>query len=139
MKNMNQALPNISKQTGWTFWSLAFTLAVVGFFGYVGMQLVPVYSGNQNIHNAMKKSVDGKDLRKVTRSRIIADMDKQLYLDGSHEMLNLKDKKVLIVKRVRNKLTLEAVYERKVPLFFNLSVAADFNPKVECDLTGRCD
>lgn len=138
-RNSNQSLSNIRTQAGWTFWSLSFTLAVVGLFAYIGMQLVPVYSGSNNLYNAMKQSVDGKDLRRVTRTQIINDLNKQLYLDGNDELLDLRDKNVLIVKRARNQFTVEAVYEQKIPLFYNLSISADFNPKVECDLSGSCD
>ena len=139
IRNSNRSLSKLRTQAGWTFWSLSFTLGVVGLFAYIGMQLVPVYTGSNNLYNAMKQSVDGKDLRRVTRTQIINDLNKQLYLDGNDELLDLKDKNVLIVKRVRNQFTIEAVYEQKIPLFYNLSIAADFNPKVECDLSGSCD
>lgn len=136
MKNMNKTLPNIRRQAGWTFWSLIFTLGVLGFFAYVGMKLVPVYGANGNVQNAIKRSVDGKDLRKITRTQIKNDIEKQLNLDVSEGIINYKTD--LKVKRARNTLVVEAIYERKIPLFFNLSVTADFHPKVECDLTGRC-
>lgn len=137
-QSMNQVFTGMRKQAGWTFWSLLFTLGVVGLFAYVGMQLVPVYSGSNNLYNAMKQSVDGKDLRKVTRRNIINDLNKQLYLDGNDELIDLNDKDVLKIRRARGQFTIEAEYVQKVPLFFNLSIAADFNPKLECSLSGQC-
>lgn len=126
-----------SRQAGWTFWSMAFTMGVIMFFAYVGMQLVPVYSTNQNIKNAMIVAVEGSDLRKVSRGQIIERMNRQLYMDGSHEVLDYKND--LKVKRSRNRFTVEAVYEAKVPLFSNISVTVDFNPIIDCDLNGRCE
>jgi len=127
---------NIKRQQGWTMWSLLFVLGVLMLFAYVGMQLVPVYGANGNIVNAMERSVDNKDLRKITRAEIIRSMNSQLYLDGTHELLDYKND--LKVSRNRNKFIVQVSYERKVPLFFNISVAADFKPKLECGLSGSC-
>lgn len=139
MQNTTRQKPMVrfSRQAGWTFWSLAFTMGVIMFFAYVGMQLVPVYSTNQNIKNAMVVAVEGSDLRKVSRGQIIERMNRQLYMDSSHEVLDYKND--LKVKRSRNQFTVEAIYEAKVPLFSNISVTVDFNPKIECDLNGRCE
>jgi len=82
---------NIGRQQGWTFWSLSFVLAVVLFFSYCLFQLVPIYSTNGNIVNAMKLSVEEADRRRVTRKQIIRKMDNQLYLDGSHDLLDYKN------------------------------------------------
>lgn len=129
-------LLNIKRQGGWTFWSLTFTLGVLGFFAYIGMQLVPIYTVNGNIENAMQRSIDGVNLRSVGRAEIIKKMDKQLYLDGSHKLLNYKED--LVIKRSRSLFTLQISYERRVPIVGNLSIIADFNPMVECSFTGQC-
>ncbi len=127
---------DIKRQQGWTLWSLLFVLGVLLFFAYVGMQLVPVYGANGNIVNAMERSVDGQDLRRITRAEIIRKMNSQLYLDGTHQLLDYKND--LKVSRNRNKFVLQVNYERKIPLFFNISVAADFEPRLECSLSGQC-
>lgn len=127
---------NIKRQQGWTLWSLLFVLGVLLFIAYVGMQLVPVYGANSNIVNAMERSIDQQDLRKITRAEVIRKINSQLYLDGTHQLLDYKND--LKVSRNRNQFILQVTYERKVPLFFNISVAADFAPKVECSLSGQC-
>jgi len=129
-------LMNIKRQGGWTFWSLTFTLGTLGFFAYIGMQLVPIYTVNGNIENAMQISIDGVNLRSVGRAEIIKKMDKQLYLDGSHKLLNYKED--LVIKRSSSLFTLQINYERRVPIVGNLSIIADFNPIVECSFTGQC-
>ncbi|RBP49271.1 DUF4845 domain-containing protein [Arenicella xantha] len=136
MTNSKTQFKSIKHQGGWTFWSMAFTLSVLMFFAYVGMQLVPVYSANQNIQNAIFRSVEGSDLRKVSRAEVIKRINQQLYLDGSHKILDYKND--LKITRSRNSFLVQAKYERKVPLFFNISVAVDFSPKAQCDLNGRC-
>ena len=84
--NKKTKMRNIKSQAGWTIWSLIFVLGTVGFFAYVGMKLVPMYNENQNIVNAMQRSIDSTDLRRVTRTQIIKSMEKQLYLDGADEI-----------------------------------------------------
>ena len=133
----NKQPQNFRKQQGWTFWSLAFTLSVIVFFAFVGMQLVPVYSANENIRNAMKRSVDDVDLRTITRRKVIRKIDDQLYLDGTSGLLDYKND--IKMSRNRNSFTLIADYAREIPLFFNLSIKAKFDTTIECDLDGNCD
>ena len=129
-------LTNIKRQGGWTFWSLTFTLSVIAFFSFIGMQLVPIYSANANIQNAMELSVEGADLRTIGRAAIIRDMNKQLYLDGTNELLDYKED--LDVKRSRDKFTLQVTYERRFQVVGNINVMVSFDPIVECDLSGSC-
>ncbi len=134
--NGTKPLLNIKRQGGWTFWSLAFTLSVLAFFGYVGMQLVPVYSLNGNIKNAMLRSVDGVNLAKVSRSEIINKMSRQLLMDSSQQALNYKND--LVIKRTRSLFTLQVSYERRIPIVANISIIAEFSPMVECSFSNQC-
>lgn len=121
-----------NKQTGWTFWSMLFVMGVILLFSYVGFQLVPVYSANQNVLNAMERSLDGVDLRTVNRAAIVRKMDSQLYLDGGHKLIDYRND--LKVKRSRKQLILQTTYDREVPMFFNLFLVAKFDNKIEKDL-----
>jgi len=128
---------NFRKQQGWTFWSLSFVLGVIMFFAYVGMQLVPVFAANENVRNAMTRSIEDVDLRTVSRSKVIRKIDDQLYLDGSHGLLDYKND--IKMSRSRNSFTLIADYAREIPLFFNLSLKAKFDTTIQCDLDGNCE
>ena len=111
-----------------------FVMGVILFFSYIGMQLLPVYSANNNVINAMRRSMEEVELIKVDRAEIIRKMDAQLYLDGSHDMLNfITDLKV---RRSRKKLIVETHYRREIPLFFNLSLVASFDNVEEKTLSG---
>ncbi len=127
---------NINRQGGWTFWSLTLTLAVIMFFAYVIIQLIPVYSANGNVVNAMELSVKDVDLQGVTRREIIRKLDDQLYLDGSHELLNYKED--IAISRNKEKVVLQANYQRKIPMFFNIKILVEFTPEIECTLDGQC-
>lgn len=124
-----------ARQGGWTFWSLLFVMAVILFFSYVGMQLVPVYAVNENVKNAMRISIQNSDLRRVTRNELIRKMDAQLYLDGSHQVLNYRTD--IKVKRSQSKFIMETNYRREIPLFLNLSLVASFSNVEERDLTEK--
>jgi hypothetical protein len=126
--NKNQ-LKNIKRQGGWTFWSLLFVLLTVFFFAYVGMQLVPIFTENKNVKNAMQLAIDNVDSRKATRQQIVRKLQDQLYLDGSHDLLDYKTD--LKLSRTRKELIIETHYRREIPLFFNVGVYANFDNVVE--------
>lgn len=123
-----------TNQGGWTFWSVLFVMSVITFFSYVGMQLVPVYSTNQNVVNAMRQSMKDVDLATTSRATIIRKLNAQLYLDGSHELLNYKTD--LVVRRTRKQFIVETHYRQELPLFFNLSLMVTFDNVEERDITG---
>lgn len=122
---MRKSFETIDGQRGWTFWSLTSVMAVVLLFSYIGLQLVPVYMANNNIKNAMARSIDGPDVNKINRSLIIRKMKDQLYLDGNHKILKYTTD--LKVKRSRSELIVETHYIREVPLFFNVSLLVKFD------------
>lgn len=137
-KQLNrQKMKLFKQQAGWTFWSLLFTLLVLGFFAYIGMQLVPIHMQNENIKNAMVQSVEGVNLRKVTRNAIIGKMNRQLYLDQAHELLDFK--RDLKVTKKSNEFKLELNYTREVPIVADHYVMVKFNPTLICDLSGNCE
>ena len=130
MKDSNRwRLRSIHQQRGWTFWSMMFVMSVVLLAAYIGMQLVPIYASNAAIVKAMEKSLEGENLRTINRSVVVRKMTDQLYLDGTHEILDFKSD--MKVRRSRNQLVLETHYQREVPLFMNLSLLARFDNIVE--------
>lgn len=131
-KFSSNSFKKIEQQKGWTLWSLIFVIGVLILFTYVGFQLVPVYTTNGNITKAMQLSLDNVSSGKVSRAAIIKTIDAQLYLDGTHELLDYKTD--LDVKRTQRELVVQVNYERRVELFYNLSIVATFNNEVKKDL-----
>jgi len=128
----SKSFKKIDQQKGWTLWSLIFVIGVLILFTYVGFQLVPVYTTNSNIQKAMQLSLDNVSSSKVSRAAIIKTIDAQLYLDGTHELLDYKTD--LDVKRTQRELIVQVNYERRVELFYNLSLVATFENEVKKDL-----
>lgn len=121
-------------QGGWTFWGLAFVLSVLGLFAYVTMQLVPVYSANRNVQNAMQVALNNADTRAVSRANIIRGMKAQLYLDGNDKLIDFK--KDLKVRKKGQNIILEVNYSQEVPLFYNLSLKAQFDNTAQRKIAG---
>ena len=132
MKVNSKKISKISQQKGWTMWSLMFVLGVLGLFAYIGFQLVPVYSSNSSVKNAMQITIDEVNPAQLSRSSIIVKMRNQLFLDGSHKLLDFK--KDLYIKRTQRELVFTVNYERRVPLFFNLSIVASLENEVKRNL-----
>jgi len=125
-------LSSISRQEGWTMWSLMFILGVIALFAYIGLQLFPIYTTNANVENAMKVAIDNLDKSKVNRAAIVRTLNNQLYLDGADSLLDYKND--LEIKRTQRELIVNINYERKVHLFFNLSLVATFENEVKRQL-----
>ena len=128
----SKSFKKIEQQKGWTLWSLIFVIGVLILFTYVGFQLVPVYTTNSNIQKAMQLSLDNLSSNKISRAAIRKTIDAQLYLDGTHELLDYKND--LEVKRTQRELVVQINYERRVELFYNLSLVATFENEVKKDL-----
>lgn len=112
-------------QSGWTFWSLLFVMLVIVFFAYIAMRLIPVYAANENVKNAMRVSLEDADLRRITRAEIVRKLNSQLYLDGTHELLDYKTD--LKVQRSQREIILRTAYRNEIDLFLNLSLVASFD------------
>lgn len=125
-------LSNTSRQQGWTFWSLMFVMGVIILFSYVGLQLFPLYTGNSNVKSAMVLAIDNSDPSTVSRAAIIRSMRDKLYLDGSHKLIDYKND--LVVKRTKREFIINVNYERRVHLFFNLSLVTTFENEEKRDL-----
>jgi len=131
MKKRNElnSMKRIDKQEGWTMWGLIFSLMLVVFFGYIIMQLVPVYTENSNIKRAMDVALDNSGTaQSLSKSNYTRALRKQLYIDGNHNSIDYKDD--IMFKRKSGVVKIDLDYERIVPLFFNISLKLDFRNTV---------
>ena len=131
-KNRQTKLSNIKTQQGWTMWSLMFVIGVLVLFGYIGLKLLPLYTTNSNLGKAMQQTINEVDKSKISRSSIINKLNKQLYIDGNDDLLDYKNE--LDIKRTQRELVMTVNYERRIDLFYNLSLVATFSNEVKRDL-----
>ena len=125
----SKAFKNIDQQKGWTLWSLLFVIGVLILVLYVGFQLFPLYVSNNSVKKAMQHTMDATSITKVTRRGVVQTMKTKLNLDGLVDVIDYK--KDLDIKKTQSGLILTVNYERRVELFYNLSIVASFDNTVE--------
>ena len=131
-KNRQTKLSNIKTQQGWTMWSLMFVIGVLVLFGYIGLKLFPLYTTNSNLGKAMQQTIDQVDKAKISRASVVRTLKKQLYIDGNDDLLDYKNE--LDLKRTQRELVMTVNYERRIDLFYNLSLVATFSNEFKSDL-----
>jgi hypothetical protein len=129
---LNRQFKPIGRQAGLTFWGVLFFAALAVFTAYIVMQLVPVYTVNSSIKNAMELSLDDLNLRRATRAQVVRNIQQQLYLDGTSKALDYK--RDLKIQRSREQFIIETSYYPEVPIFSNISLLVKFDNRVERDL-----
>lgn len=126
MKNIK----NFQKQGGWTMWTLLVSLGLLVFFGYIIMKLVPAYSENASIKNAMEIAFENSgNPRTMNKNTYIRAFRKQLYVDLVDDRF-LDFKNDVSFKRNKNGVTVGVDYEKVLPLFYNINLMLDFSESI---------
>jgi len=73
----------------------------------------------------MQIALDNVGFQSISRSVVIRTMQKQLYLDGSDEMIDYKD--ALKIKRDKTGIVMTVNYQREVPIIANVSLVVKFD------------
>jgi len=127
MQTIHNSVPR--SQRGWTFWSLLFTVMVIGFFALLFMKLFPPYMDNLKIKNALETIAEEQSTADATRYEIIERMERILYIDYGATIVDLKS--ALRVEQIKNGRRLRVKYEVVVPLAFNISALLEFDTHVD--------
>ncbi|MEO5559461.1 MAG: DUF4845 domain-containing protein [Dokdonella sp.] len=120
------------KAKGITLIGFAMMLGVLGFFAYIAMRLIPMYTEYFGVLKAMDQ--ERQDPRAATKS--LAEMRGDLSAKFSTQYVD--DANVpptaISVKREGGAATLRIAYERRVPFMFNLDIIGKFDKSIS--LTG---
>lgn len=121
-----------SRQSGITLVGFIVILAVVGFFGYMAMKLVPAYAEYMGVVKSMKEVVsagtNGKTLAELRRD-LMFKMNFQ-YVDDA----TIKPGDVRIVRNAGGANVLEVAYDKIIPFVYNIDFLLHF--KKDVALTG---
>ena len=111
------------KQSGLTIIGFILVLAVVGFFAYAAMKVVPAYTEFFGVQKAMTQiasaGTTGKTLDDIRRD-LMFKMSFQ-YVDDA----TIKPKDITI-QREGNGATLHVVYDKIIPFMYNVSLLLHF-------------
>ena len=112
-------------QRGLTAISMLVILLVAVFFGTCTIKLVPVYIEKKSIQSAIENVVKDVQSGEIGYKTIKLKLGKVFQVNMTdHQVMNVK--KIKIVYK-NGKVTLDARYERRVHLMFNIDVVLKFN------------
>jgi type II secretory pathway pseudopilin PulG len=118
----------MKKQQGITLIGFLFVLAIVGFFAYMAMKLVPPYSEYLGVVKAMKAVASEPDLAAKSPEEIQRD----LAFKGSFQYV---DDKTFSAQNIKIKNgpgggTLQVKYDKDVPFLYNIDFLLHFDKTV---------
>lgn len=119
------------KQRGISFSGLLVTLVVAGFIGLIGLKLFPVYMESFKIDAALKGVIEDPQVAERSKKEIYDTLIKRLDIDDVESIRFDDIKKKVKIQRAKGKVTITATYERRAPLFHNLTLLANFNKVVQ--------
>ena len=117
------------RQSGWTIWSLAAISILLVLAILLFMRLFPPYFDNLKLQEALETVAEDSRVINMTRRQVIIELDKILYIDYAHEVVDLKES-LTIEKREKN-VVIKIDYEVVVPLVYNVSALLDFSNQVD--------
>lgn len=118
-----------SKQSGITLIGFLVIMAIVGFFAYMAMKLVPSYSEYMGVAKAMNQiateGVSGKSLDDIRRE-LMFKMNFQ-YVDDA----TIKPADITLVRdRASGNSSLRVAYDKEVPFMYNIDFLLRFDKSV---------
>ncbi|TDR16290.1 DUF4845 domain-containing protein [Marinicella litoralis] len=119
-------MKSLKKAQGITLIGFVFVLAVLGFFLFAGMQIVPVYMDHASVVKAMKAEAaesSGKSPNEIKKSLG--------FRLGVSYVTEVKSSDFKIVRG--NGRELQVKYEVKRPFLYNLSFVMEFAETVQLD------
>ncbi|MCO7225467.1 DUF4845 domain-containing protein [Pleionea sp. CnH1-48] len=114
------------RQKGASIWSIMMIGAMVGGYGMVGIQLVPVYIENMSVKKALES------LEKENTKMSKAQVNRKLAAQFNINQVERVTKENIHFKPTRGgKMRVSIVYDVKIDLVSNLSVLVEFDDSVE--------
>ncbi|OAI13713.1 hypothetical protein A1507_16645 [Methylomonas koyamae] len=115
------------KQQGLTFLSIAFILALIGFFTLLILKIAPIYINHSRVVNAIKAVENTTDIVTKSKSEIKTSLEKRFDMNYVE---HVTPEDVTIVAQP-GYVRVEVDYERVERIFGNLSVLVEFHEGFE--------
>ncbi|WP_446808124.1 DUF4845 domain-containing protein [Methylomonas sp. 2BW1-5-20] len=118
---------SLNKQRGLTFLSIAFILALIGFFTLLILKIAPIYINHSRVVNALKAVEKTTDIVTKSKAEIKTSLEKRFDMNYVEHVTNDNIKIVAQPGYVR----VEIDYERVEHIVGNLSVLVEFHEGFE--------
>jgi hypothetical protein len=110
------------RQRGLGFVGLLVLLIAIVFLAIIGMKLVPAYIE----YFTIKKAVTGMAQRGELRGGSVADVRKAFDRRAAVDDITAISPADLEITKDGNEIVISFAYEKRIPLFYNISVLIDF-------------
>jgi hypothetical protein len=110
------------RQRGLGFFGVLVLLIAIVFVAIVGMKLVPAYIEFYTIKKAVTGMTQSGELRGATVADVRRAFDRRAAVD---DITALRPEDLEITKE-GNDIVVSFAYEKRIPLFYNISVLIDF-------------
>lgn len=117
-----------TRQHGISFWGLLVVAAVSIFFLLVFFKLLPSYIENAKVKTALTGVASQPNAINMEKNEIKGSLQRRLDIDDVNDV-DLS--KTLFVEKKPGVTTMRITYERRVPLFYNVTILLDFNESVQ--------
>jgi len=123
------------RQRGMGFAGVLLLLIAIVFVAIIGMKLVPAYIEYFTIKKAVAAITESGELRNATVADVRKAFDRRANVD---DITVIKPADLEITKD-GNDIVVGFAYEKKIPLFYNISVLIDFAGSSKPTSTKRVD
>lgn len=113
-------------QGGLTFISWVFVLMILGFFVLLGLKLFPIYSTNFSVRQAMESVGKEPGVGNKSNAEVMTMLESRLYMNYVRD---LPQDAIKIKRDSDGKRSLEANYEVREKIMFNVDIIVSFNHK----------
>lgn len=117
-----------SRQTGITLIGFLIVMAVVGFFGYMAMKLLPSYSEYMGVVKSMNQVAETG-----TAGRTLDDMRRELMFKMNFQYVDdatIKPANITLLRTADGVSTLHVAYDKKIPFMYNIDFLLHFEKGV---------
>ena len=111
-----------SRQRGMGLWGWIFVLGTLGIFGMVGLALIPFYLNEMAIAKVVKTIANDSSSASLPPAELRRAMQLRWDVD---DISTLEPKDVKVVKTSSGR-AMSYDYERRAPLFYNISIVVRF-------------
>jgi hypothetical protein len=118
---------NIRKENGLTLIGFLIALAVVLFFAYAGMRVVPMYLEYHALGNALSKLENDPAASKMSAQKIKQSIQNSLW--ASYASNNIKPEHIRISKKSGG-VNVRVAYEIRKPFLGNIDIIGSFDKSV---------
>lgn len=118
---------SVSRQRGWSLWSMLSTLVTVLVLGTLAVRLLPVYVDHNMVITVSRSIMDSRDTANLSQGQFRREVSRSLRMNNISDV----DPDSVTLVRAGGDLSVRINYERRVPLFRNIELLVSFDDRVE--------